>query len=587
MKDDRPAPVRLGFISAEDYATILDCVARADKESYAMLAKRLCCGNVPLFGHLFFKHKEMPHLWPQWKEIEDGDYDKVMIRVFRGGGKTALFTTAKVLHDVCYSTVKGSGYEDTRLLCVFATTPRAKERMETIKGAFEDNEMLRLAFGDIKAMARTWGDLVINLPHPSGRLREDPVLKCATPKTKTLGMHPSVIIGDDIVDPDEARYDGQRARLRSWWDNTIAPMAAKSGVKVFLPHTPFHEDDLNMNLERSQAFRLIKIPWLNRVPEAADCDFVYRDGVLRDVTLTPQGKRRLKSAWPCPVGPDWDCAGKKCKVTNGYHRPLKEALMEWRENPRRFYSQGMLMIQAPDSASIRRDMLRFYVRNPNDPRVGKVSKHHEDMDWGSRQPPTIKAFPDAKDIAYSVHAWDFAYGKKRTSDKTCLCRLYRSKDGYYFAAFHAGRWGRDLIVKKVVGYAQTDDVGSGGKSVIRKPEVVAVEGGGQQSFWEEDVDRLLREQGIRDNFKLRVVQRTKDKDTMFVESLLPNAMGEGLIYVDEDDDEAVHELLSITADESSAHDDRFDALVNAYPHCRHAKPALRLGPKSGSALLSC
>jgi hypothetical protein len=62
-------------------------------------------------------------------------------------------------------------------------------------------------------------------------------------------------------------------------------------------------------------------------------------------------------------------------------------------------------------------------------------------------------------------------------------------------------------------------------------------------------------------------------------------MSQGLVYLDIDDRESVEELLAVTADEASAHDDRFDAAINAYTHCKKAGSNLRLGPRDGRALI--
>lgn len=83
------------------------------------------------------------------------------------------------------------------------------------------------------------------------------------------GMHPDVIVGDDVLEEGNCMTSLQRKRMERWWFGTIGGMAhpgttrtlGKSDVVVALPPTsvhlvgtPFHQQDLLMGMRENPLY---------------------------------------------------------------------------------------------------------------------------------------------------------------------------------------------------------------------------------------------------------------------------------------------------------------------------------------------
>lgn len=62
------------------------------------------------------------------------------------------------------------------------------------------------------------------------------------------GVHPDLIIGDDILDLDNSATHYQREKIKKWWFGTVTNMS-KPGTKIVLIGTPQHRMDLLMSLK--------------------------------------------------------------------------------------------------------------------------------------------------------------------------------------------------------------------------------------------------------------------------------------------------------------------------------------------------
>lgn len=81
------------------------------------------------------------------------------------------------------------------------------------------------------------------------------------------GAHPDVIVGDDVLEEGNCMTALQRKRMERWWFGTIGGMthpgtwrtlgqgkACMPPSKVFLVGTPFHRQDLLMNMRTNPMY---------------------------------------------------------------------------------------------------------------------------------------------------------------------------------------------------------------------------------------------------------------------------------------------------------------------------------------------
>lgn len=88
----------------------------------------------------------------------------------------------------------------------------------------------------------------------------------------TRGVHPDVIIGDDVLEEGSCSTAMQRKRVERWWFGAVGGMAHPGTkrligegdkamelwmppTKVFLVGTPFHQQDLLMNMKKNPVYR--------------------------------------------------------------------------------------------------------------------------------------------------------------------------------------------------------------------------------------------------------------------------------------------------------------------------------------------
>lgn len=519
---------------------------------------------------------------------------------------TTVFTNALMAHRVSYSTVRGSRYEDARVLAAFETQQRAVQRLGKIQQLFEmggPGGLIAAVFRgpegtpqagmSIPEMAKAfgaWDAHSIDVPHPRGRFKPDPTIVALAPGMATVGYGPSDIVMDDLVGTKTANSPKKTENLRKWVMQDIMPMAAKGTVNVWVPHTVFQRDDLNRQLESSKMFYLLEVAALQRMPTKLDFRPIYDKGsdTIVDVELTESG-RALRSAWPCPLGDEVACepfgrAGEKHKAEVGYHRPVKELLGWYQSEPLAFYLQGMHKIVGSDLNTVKPWMLRFYTMDPDSHHIGKPAPWHREWDEWSKDKPDVRLDSGAPPVVLltqrgevierrngepvgkidaCVQAWDLAVGKTTRNDRSVCCTMYRSLDKRYFARFKADRWRHDVVWRMIASLAATNP--------IMRPREVGVEVNGFSEVYKDEGAKAMKALNLHDSIRITEVRRTRDKDKTFAESGLPVAMQNGLFYVDVDDNDSIEELLSVMPDQSGGHDDIFDSAVNAYPLIRHAK----------------
>lgn len=98
------------------------------------------------------------------------------------------------------------------------------------------------------------------------------VIQCAGAGKATRGVHPDVIIGDDVLSDSSAATKKQREDVRKWWFGAVGGMAhpgtdrtlgeGKNSVtlrfppsRVYLVGTPFHQQDLLMDMRENPVWK--------------------------------------------------------------------------------------------------------------------------------------------------------------------------------------------------------------------------------------------------------------------------------------------------------------------------------------------
>lgn len=95
------------------------------------------------------------------------------------------------------------------------------------------------------------------------------MVTCAGAGKGVRGAHPDVIIGDDVLSEGSSMTAHQRKKTREWWFGTVSGMEHPGvvrdfggpsrfqfgGTRVFLVGTPFHAQDLLMDMRENPLYR--------------------------------------------------------------------------------------------------------------------------------------------------------------------------------------------------------------------------------------------------------------------------------------------------------------------------------------------
>lgn len=95
------------------------------------------------------------------------------------------------------------------------------------------------------------------------------IVDCAGSGKAVRGVHPDVIVGDDVLEEGNCLTSMQRKRVERWWFGSIGGMShpgttrtlGRSGVRVAMPPTkvhlvgtPFHQQDLLMSMRENPLY---------------------------------------------------------------------------------------------------------------------------------------------------------------------------------------------------------------------------------------------------------------------------------------------------------------------------------------------
>lgn len=555
-QDHQPPAVRYGLLSQEKWNEMQEALQAEDRERFLKLAVAECCGNPPLFGHIFLGYDVMPHFVPVWMAVENND--DILIHLPRSHGKSVAIGITLPLHHICYSTIEGSGYEEMSILLLQESTTAAQGTVKAIQEALEPpgpdwrpqpgevrKDLIQQAFGDLKGQARTWNNDTISLMGKTAS--KEYTLYGRGVQSAITGAHPKYIICDDVVTRENSKTEHLRDSMWKWWTQTLLGVK-DPGTKTIILGTPYYDDDLYQRLMETNNYKVIKRPALNDPIEDEDFDVEYDEEgeKIEDIHITEKGER-LKALWPCPLGTGNCPRTEEHFDEYGQHRPVEFLIKKYLENPVGFATQFMLEVLGSQDSRIKPSMLRFYSHEESD--IGQATEYNE---------YPVKRFPHPEDVVAVVHSWDHAIGKKSAHDNTAFARAIRTKKNNVFFDVRAGKWGFEEAIRKMESFYESEPFG--------QPRAIVTEAVGFQEAYSESLMERSKKM-----LPIEPVKKGVDKDQFLVESQLLTAMTNGQVFFDIHDKETLKELLAFTPDGSSGyHDDRVDAVALAFNYIKDA-----------------
>jgi hypothetical protein len=550
-----PPIVANGVLTRREYEYVLDGAESGDADEYAARLQTVCLGNYPAFSTLFMNRLPLKHLVDIRKESEG--YNKHVLQIARFFGKSISHAVDEPIHDICYSLVPGSGYEDIQILIVQESKDQALKTISAVQDGLRNTPLITKAFLEPLGMsdfkkeaAKKWNENTIQLHRSSAA--KDYTLHGIGVGNAVLGGHPDKLIADDL-ESDKDRTPVPREAKWKWYTTTILGMLGPEASMTYIGTPKFHGGLLN-RLSESGKYHVTKLPGMSYVPQLGRDFEKVEDakGVTVGVRLTDHGAANLVSPWPCPAGRcEWWKDPQAHFDQYGEHRSPEWMIYNvMLEDYVAFCGEIMLMLVGGDETRIQPSMLRFFSHVPND--IGKKPNDvwtGGDWDFADHE---IVPFLNGGEVIRAAHGWDHAIGMKRTHDETAMARAYRTNRGEVHFKVHGGHWHYRDVWEKMVTYALTDDV--------REPDTIVSEA---ITFQEIFGSEAQADERIPPD-KVEMVKVHTDKDTALVDSGIINLMISGKVYFDIRDKETINQLLTFTAGAKDLPDDRVDAIRLAY-----------------------
>lgn len=252
---------------------------------------------------------------------ESDDWRLLCLVAFRGSGKSTLMTLSFVLWSIL-------GIRQSKFVLLIAhTQTQAKQHMMNIRGALEDNDVLRRDFGPFREETNEWGASTIVFTKLNARISVASTSE-AIRGIKHLQHRPDLVLIDDPEDLQSARTKESRDKMYNWFKGEIMPIGSKRTRTVVIGNV-LHEHCLVMRL---------KDEITNGITSG-----LYREYPL----ITPTNG----SMWP------------------GKYPTLKDIEEERRRigNNRTWHREYLLKIIPEEDQIIKREWIAYYDQIPDDP----------------------------------------------------------------------------------------------------------------------------------------------------------------------------------------------------------------------------
>jgi len=189
-------------------------------------------GDVGLFASDVLGYEVRP-FHQQMLDWQDAHQENLILAP-RGFGKSTICTVARVVFEVIRN-------PNIRILLVSNTQLQAEMFLRGIKSQFEQNELLRELFGDFVSSDK-WDTREIVVSKRTSGWRESTV-SCVGIGGPVASRHYDLILCDDLVDEDNARTEGQREKVKSWYYQTLMPCVAGEDSRIYVNGTRYHYGD--------------------------------------------------------------------------------------------------------------------------------------------------------------------------------------------------------------------------------------------------------------------------------------------------------------------------------------------------------
>lgn len=412
----------------------------------------------------------------------------------RGHGKSTIGT-------VDYSITKLLRDGNIRILICSKTQTQAEAFLKEIRSHFEINEDLIRIFGDLKG--DKWSDKEFNLSTRT-IIKKEANMSALGASGQVVSKHYDIIINDDLVSFENARTQGQRAKLQEWVYSSLEPTLEPGGIMKVIG-TRYHPNDLYQHFIDLGSYNVCIQKALNTYTEEEFGDWKQRGLLPADI----------KEGDEFPL---WDYFGM-------------ENLLE-RKRASGSIIFGMQFQNTTELAKgniIKYEYLRYY-DSWEFRKDGRVDVHYKDEHTGESITKTCRLFMGV----------DLAISQKETADFFVICVIGKSDDNKYFVLdIFKDRLSFDGQINKILEYGQKKF------DAVERIGVEAV--AYQQAMCQE-----LRRQS---NLPVVNIRTTKDKVTRLMRrsALFEN----GQIYLRPNQQDLIDQLLLMP---ESSHDDMFDSL---------------------------
>lgn len=160
---------------------------------------------------------------------------------FRGAGKSTVLT-------VCFCLYAIAKNPNVRICIASKTEGYSKSLLREIKQHLQENEGFRRVFGDL--VGDKWDETAI-IVRTRTRPAKEPTLTVVGIGGQLVGNHFDIVIGDDLVDEDNARTPHMRERVKTWFYKVLHP-TLEPHARLHIIGTRYHYDDLYGHLQRNE-----------------------------------------------------------------------------------------------------------------------------------------------------------------------------------------------------------------------------------------------------------------------------------------------------------------------------------------------
>jgi phage terminase large subunit-like protein len=196
--------------------------------------KKIFSEDIELFGKYFFPHHLSLATPPFHREIYDA-YESSSLRIAIGAPRGHAKSTITDLVYLAWAIIHGKAHF---VLLVSDTYSQSTLFLEALKAEFEENEKLRMFYGNL--VSKSWAEDEI--------ISNGVMVKCLGAGMKVRGLkfrenRPDLIIVDDLENDDLVSSKDRRDKLKRWFNGALIPSLGKGGRLVMIG-TILHYDSL-------------------------------------------------------------------------------------------------------------------------------------------------------------------------------------------------------------------------------------------------------------------------------------------------------------------------------------------------------